>query len=165
MELLLRTIHGSRLYGLSHANSDHDYFEVYGWKKFRGRQRIADGDDRTRQSYDRFMRYCEKGVPQYLEAMFSHRADFDAFPFDRLTEYGVNYVNARDTYERTIKSFWLSGCENNDFKKRRHSARLALNLTSIYHTGRFNPTLTFGERLLVEARAQSTNPDDIPEVF
>lgn len=165
MELLLRTIHGSRLYGLSHSASDYDYFEVYGWKKFRGKQKIKDGDDRTRQSYDRFMRYCEKGVPQYLEAMFSPLADVDNFPFNRLTDYGVDYVHVRDTYMRTIKSFWISGCEEDSYKKRRHSARLAMNLTEISRSGRFNPTLSFGERLIVETLAESTNPDDIPEVF
>ena len=141
MELLLRTVHGSRLYGLSHAQSDFDYFEVYGWTKFRGKQKIADGDDRTRQSYDRFMRYCEKGVPQYLEAMFSTMADVDNFPFNRAW-YGIDYVNVRDTYLRTVKSFWMAGVEENNFKKKRHSARLALNLTTIYERGRFNPTLT-----------------------
>lgn len=164
MELLLRTVHGSRLYGLSHALSDYDYFEVYGWNKFRGKQRISDGDDRTRQSYDRFMRYCEKGVPQYLEAMFSRMADVDNFPFNR-QEYGVNYVGVRETYMRTIKSFWLAGIEEDSFKKRRHSARLAMNLTEIYHSGRFNPTLSLGEKLIINALAESTNIDDIPEVL
>ena len=165
MELLLRTIHGSRLYGLSHSDSDYDYFEVYGWKKFRGKQKIADGDDRTRQSYDRFMRYCEKGVPQYLEAMFSRQADVDHFPFNRLTDYGVDYYNVRDTYMRTIKSFWISGCEEDSYKKRRHSVRLAMNLTEIYRSGKFDPTLTFGQRLLAESLAQSKDPEKVPEVW
>lgn len=140
MELLLRTIHGSRLYGLSHSASDYDYFEIYGWKKFRGKQKIADGDDRTRQSYDRFMRYCEKGVPQYLEAMFSRVADVDNMPFDRLS-YGIHRTNVRDTYQRTIKSFWMGGVEENDFKRKRHSMRLVLNLRSMEECGTFNPTL------------------------
>jgi hypothetical protein len=164
MELLLRTVHGSRLYGLSHAGSDYDYFEVYGWDKFRGKQKVKDGDDRTRQSYDRFMRYCEKGVPQYLEALWSTKADVDNFPFNRFG-YGLNYVNVRETYMRTIKNFWLSGCENDSFKLRRHAARLAMNLTEIYYSGRFNPTLSFEERLIVEALATSKDPEDIPEVL
>lgn len=160
MELLLRTIHGSRLYGLSHAESDYDYFEVYGWNKFRGKQKISGGDDRTRQSYDRFMRYCEKGVPQYLEAMFSRMADIDNFPFNRM-EYGINHVNVRDTYLRTIKSFWLAGIEENDFKKKRHSARLSLNYLDMQKTGRFNPTLSVGDAWLVNHLAAL---DTMPEV-
>ena len=142
MHLLLKTINGSRLYGLSHAHSDYDYFEVYGWDKGRARQRIAGADDRTKAPYDRFMRYCEKGVPQYLEAMFSHKAEFDNMPFDRRLYYHPGMTNARDTYLRTIKSFWLSGVENNDFKKKRHAMRLALNLRDLHMHGRFNPTLT-----------------------
>lgn len=164
MQMLFRTIVGSRLYGLSHAQSDYDYFEVYGWNKFRGKQKISGEDDRTRQSYDRFMRYCEKGVPQYLEAMFSQMAEVDEMPFNRMT-YGVNYVNVRDTYLRTIESFWMAGVEENNFKRKRHSARLALNLTEIYHCGRFNPTLSPEEVVLVNAMATGTTLDEMPEVL
>jgi hypothetical protein len=40
-----------------------------------------------------------------------------------------------------------------------------MNLTEIYFSGRFNPTLSFGERLIVEALATSKDPEDIPEVL
>lgn len=147
MTLLLRTVHGSRLYNLSHANSDWDWFEIHGWDKFRGKQKISGDDDRTRASYDSFMRYCDKGVPQYLEAMFSRQAEFDAMPFNRL-DYRLNLTHVRDTYMRTIKAFWLEGWEleatdkRNAFKKRRHAIRLALNLRSMHECGTFDPTLT-----------------------
>lgn len=140
MTLLLRTVHGSRLYGLAHENSDYDTFEVYGWDKGRGRQRVIGKDDVTKTTYDRFMRYCEKGVPQYLEAMFSRMPGVDNFPFDRLG-YGIHQVNTRDTYFRTIKSFWTTGMETDSFKLKRHAMRLILNLRSMQDTGRFNPTL------------------------
>lgn len=138
--LLLRTVHGSRLYGLAHANSDFDTFEVYGWDKGRGRQRVSGKDDLTRTTYDRFMRYCEKGVPQYLEAMFSRMSEVDNFPFDRLG-YGIHQANTRNTYLRTVKSFWETGAETDSFKLKRHAMRLILNLRSMQETGRFNPTL------------------------
>lgn len=153
MELLLRTLHGSRLYGLSHSDSDYDWFEIYGWEKGRGRQRIAGTDDRTKTSYDRFMRYCEKGVPQYLEAMFSNVAEIDNMPFDRRKYYHPGMTSVRDTYLRTIKSFWMSGVEENSFKKRRHSMRLVLNLRSLEEYGRFNPTLTPEEAAWVNHHA------------
>jgi len=142
--LLLRTAHGSRLYGLAHANSDYDTFEIYGWDKGRGRQRIMGKDDIQRTTYDRFMRYCEKGVPQYLEACFSRMAEVDNFPFDRLG-YGIHQANTRNTYMRTIKSFWTTGFESDSFKLKRHAMRLVLNLRSMQETGRFNPTLTADE--------------------
>lgn len=153
MELLLKTLHGSRLYGLSHADSDYDWFEIYGWEKGRGRQRIAGADDRTKTTYDRFMRYCEKGVPQYLEAMFSEMAEVDNMPFDRRQYYHPGMTNVRDTYMRTIKSFWMSGTEENSFKKKRHSMRLVLNLRSMMERGRFNPTLTAEEAAWVNHAA------------
>ena len=159
--LLLRTIHGSRLYGLSHANSDWDWFEVKGYGKFRGRQKVAGGLDRTAASYDRFMLYCQKGVPQYLEAMFSRLAEVDNIPFNRL-DYGIDRTNVRSTYLRTIKSFWETGMENDDFKRRRHAARLVLNLRSMEECGRFNPTLSPKEILWVNEIATSK---EIPEAL
>lgn len=145
--LLLGTVHGSRLYGLSHANSDYDYFKVYGYDKFKGHQRVKGVDDNLNTSLDRFMRYADKGVPQYLEAMYSRAADFDDMPFNRML-YSPNMTNVRDTYMRTIKAFWLEGWEmessghKDAFKKRRHAIRLALNLRTMHECGRFDPTLT-----------------------
>lgn len=153
MELLFRTIHGSRLYGLSHVDSDYDYFEVYGFDKQRSRQRIAGTDDRTKVSYDKFMLGCEKGVPQFLEAMFSNHADFDNMPFDRRLYYNPGMTKVRDTYMRTIKSFWNSGVEENNFKKKRHAMRLVLNLREMQGNGRFNPTLTPMQALWVNQHA------------
>lgn len=142
MELLLRTIHGSRLYGLSKPESDYDWFEIYGFDKGRATQRIAGSLDVTKAPYDRFMRYCENGVPQYLEAMFSDVAEYDNMPFDRRLYYHPGMTNVRHTYQRTIKAFWHEGTEQNNFKKKRHAMRLTLNLRELHERGRFNPTLT-----------------------
>jgi hypothetical protein len=139
--LLLRTIGGSRLYGLSHENSDWDWFEVYGYKKGRATQKIVGREDKNAITFDRFMRYCEKGVPQHLEAMFSRVAEVDNMPFNRM-KYGINRRNVRDTYLRTIKQFWLVGIEEDDFKRRRHAVRLMINLNSMEESGMFNPTLS-----------------------
>lgn len=152
LTLLLKTVHGSRLYGLAHADSDFDRFEVYGWDKGRGRQRITGQDDVTKTTYDRFMRYCEKGVPQYLEAMFSRVAEVDNFPFDRVG-YGIHQANTRNTYMRTIKSFWITGVETDNFKLKRHAMRLVLNLRSMQENGRFNPMLNEDQILWVTEMA------------
>lgn len=139
--LLLSTVHGSRLYGLSHAGSDFDSFEVYGYDKFRPRHSVKGADDVTTTSYDRFMVYCERGVPQYLEAMFSRVATTDAMPFNRLS-YRPSRTATRERYMRTVKAFWLEGWEAESFKKRRHAVRLAVNLRTMEEYGRFNPELT-----------------------
>jgi hypothetical protein len=153
MKLLLGTVHGSRLYGLSHPGSDYDWFDVYGWEKGKARQKIAGEQDRTRTSYDRFMRGCEKGVPQFLEAMFSQQAHHDEMPFDRNLYYHPGLTNVRDVYQRTIKAFWMEGTEQDSFKLRRHSMRLVLNLRSMQESGRFNPTLTPEQVLWVNHHA------------
>ena len=140
MELLLSTPHGSRLYGLAHADSDFDRFEVYGYEKFKPKQKITGDQDVTKASLDRFLRYCDKGVPQYLEAMFSQMATVDNMAGIRET-YVPNMTNVRDTYKRTIKSFWLNGVEEDDFKRRRHAWRLWYNLDEMEKAGRFDPTL------------------------
>jgi hypothetical protein len=140
-ELLFSTPHGSRLYGLHHANSDHDRFDVYGWAKGKSKQRIFGSSDVTSTSIDRFLRSCDKGVPQYLEAMFSEQATVDRIPYIR-ENYHVNMTNVRDVYKRTIKAFWMEGTEEASLKLRRHAARLHINLESMENTGRFNPTLT-----------------------
>lgn len=144
-KLLLETVHGSHLYGLSHVGSDRDTFYVYGYDKFKPKQKVCGGDDNLTASYDAFMRYADKGVPQYLEAMFSRMARVDEMPFNRF-EYGVNMTNVRDTYRRTIKNFWMDGIERDDFKRRRHAVRLWLNLMEMERTGLFNPTMTLNEK-------------------
>lgn len=141
MELLFSTPHGSRLYGLHHAASDYDRFEVYGWDKGKAKQRIYGSADVTTTSLDRFLRSCDKGVPQYLEAMFSQQATVDHIPYIR-EKYYPNMTNVRDVYKRTMKAFWMEGTEEGSLKLRRHALRLSLNLEAMENTGRFNPTLT-----------------------
>lgn len=160
MELLFSTPHGSRLYGLHHANSDHDRMEVYGFNKFRPKQKIIGDDDVVKASLDRFLLYCDKGVPQYLEAMFSEQATVNRIEFITDT-YMPNMTHMRDTYFRTIKSFWMFGVENDDHKRRRHALRLLLNLREAHERGRFNPTLTAEQarQITVDADRLTELPD------
>jgi hypothetical protein len=154
----LETVHGSHLYGLSHTGSDRDTFYVYGYDKFKPRQKVCGGEDNLVASYDSFMRYCDKGVPQYLEAMWSRQAVLDRMPFDRL-RYRPTMALARETYVRTVKSFWLTGLDNDDRKRRRHAVRLALNLRSMEETGLFDPTLTDAEREYANKMCDYTHLD------
>lgn len=143
-KLLFSTPHGSRLYGLHHAESDFDRFEVYGWNKGKAKQNITGDQDVTRTSLDRFLRGCEKGVPQFLEAMYSRQATVNEIEYIT-ANYHPDMTMVRDTYMRTIKSFWMYGVENDDFKRRRHAWRLQMNLHEMEgNFGRFNPTLAPG---------------------
>lgn len=137
--LLHKTIIGSRLYGTHHEGSDYDYFMVVTKrpsKKARyAKQTIVDGLDSTVVDFGTFMMGLQKGVPQYCEAALS-RVPSESMIKGMLD--GLRFgSSAWATYLRTIKSMVLS----DDYKRRRHSLRLAMNLSDLRRYGRFDPTL------------------------
>lgn len=143
-EVLFNTVHGSRLYGLAHAQSDVDYFTVVSkkggttahTKKRYAKQSIVEGVDSTVVDLGTFMVGCEKGVPQFLEAMFSEQSICD----DKIESLRRSYrcgTGVLETYFRTMKSFALA----EGYKSKRHALRLALNARDITLSGRFNPRL------------------------
>lgn len=138
---LLRTVHGSKLYGLDHARSDEDWYIVtptrYLSRKFR-KQTIIGDQDVTFMDFKSFQQLAEKGVPQALETMFSKKGVSPYFQ-DYRDNYYASDGTVIHTYMRTIKSFSLT--EKDPFKRRRHALRLALNMEEILYTGRFDPTL------------------------
>lgn len=139
MTTILETVHGSRLYGLTHPGSDLDVYRVVpSWNRARKhdvRQTVRDGVDTTVIGLSTFMHMCEQGVPQALEAMFSPVATVDRMA--ELREgYRVGWM-MRKTYMRTATNFINGDTE----KKRRHACRLVLNLREAERTGRFNPML------------------------
>lgn len=150
--LILSTPSGSRLYGLSHALSDYDTFEVYCTNK-RLRQLISGDRDRVRMGLKQFQHGLEKGVPQCLEALWSREKTVNELAW--LESSFVPGIGAATvTYLRTIKSFWQAG----DHKRRRHACRLHLNLLDLQKHGRFNPTLDAEQRRWVEWAACREDP-------
>lgn len=141
MNILFKTVHGSRLYGLSHDDSDYDYYTVVDRvvkrKASYSTQTIGDGVDSVVVDFGTWVNLCTKGVPQALEAMFSSKAEVDKISHLR-AGFRVGSDQVYDRYTRTIKSFAMQ----DDFKHKRHSLRLALNLRDIRQYGRFNPTLS-----------------------
>lgn len=154
MEVLFKTVHGSRLYGLHHADSDYDFYTVV--SKVRtarakyARQTIIDGVDSTVVDFGTWLHQCEIGVPQALEAMFSTQALEDKIPAFR--QGYVAGTGVWERYLRTIKSFALD--EENKFKKKRHALRLAVNFARMRGAGRFNPTLNNHEKQQISILAQ-----------
>lgn len=139
--LLVRAVTGSHLYGLAHAGSDLDFYEVYdrlpGIRQ--ARQTITGDLDVTRVGLSKFMAMADAGVPQALEVMFAptDRCEVDVLA-DLRRAYRANVPEARATYARTIKNFAAA----TDAKRQRHARRLAANLTSLERWGRFDPTDT-----------------------
>lgn len=147
---LLLTKHGSHLYGMNHANSDLDYYEVfeYPWQNYRPKKQISqtinDESDVTKASIDRFTNLCYKGVPQSLEALFAPReawVKYDDLWYDRRETIHENLYLFRldilETYRRTARNFF----QKDDFKKNRHAMRLIFNARDFKVNGQFNPRL------------------------
>lgn len=132
-QVVFKTVHGSHLYGLNHANSDYDTYVVK-WGNIKGRQSTDGVDDVTTIGFGDFVHRAASGSPQALEAMFSTAAEIDEIGAFR-SSFRAGGPEVRNTYMRTIKAFWLS--EEN--KRQTHAWRLALNLESMQRCGRFNP--------------------------
>lgn len=159
--MLFKTVHGSHLYGLAHAGSDNDYYvvlETQRKKKARyAKQSIVDGVDTTTVDFGTWVNQCQAGVPQALEAMFSH---YPMYESEGIKEYRNSFragSNMRDRYYRTIDNFLAEP----DFKKNRHGLRLALNLRDGLRYGRFNPTLTRRQAVWVTFHAKNTGLNDL----
>lgn len=149
-EVLFKTVHGSRLYGLAHADSDEDFYTVVTKKPVDTRigrqtraryakQKITGDEDSMVVDFGTWVEMCKSGVPQALEAMFSDMVIGD----DRIADFRRSFRCGTQVYERyfrTIKSFALA--EDDTRKRRRHALRLALNLNEMARYGRFNPTLS-----------------------
>lgn len=142
-KILFKTIHGSRLYGLSHADSDEDFYTVVDKVKTAraryAKQTIVDKEDTMMVDFGTWLQMCVNGVPQALEAMFSQAA-----VVDEISDFRASYTvstGANERYLRTITSFTMT----QDPKRKRHGLRLALNMHDFTSTGRFNPRLSENE--------------------
>lgn len=148
-EVLFKTVHGSRLYGLAHENSDNDFYTVVTkeerqyragrqYKARYAKQKITGDLDSFVVDFGTWLDMCTSGVPQALEAMFSQQA-----LTDNIADFRASYRVSTGVFAKymdTIKSFAL--VEDETRKKRRHALRLALNLNELARTGKFNPTLS-----------------------
>lgn len=135
--LVMLTVHGSRLYGTNHTDSDWDWYEVH--TDVKTKQRIDHDQDVTKVSMTDFVRFLDKGVPQAVEALFSPVAWWSPMYRPFFAGYRLNLFKTYDTYQRTISNF------NETPKQVRHAKRLQMNLTTLLEHGRFNPTLNDNE--------------------
>lgn len=151
--VLLKTVHGSRLYGLSGPDSDWDYYEVVDEnptkkKKFTI-QRIIGGVDTKTFDLSTWLAQCNSGVPQALEAMFSDKASVDKIPEMRQSFY---FNGPFSGYTRTIEAIYRDFPDS--YKHKRHMLRLGINMKSLRGSGRFNPELSATQVALVNSLAK-----------
>lgn len=158
--ILLRTIHGSHLYGLNNANSDLDYYTVIDYvpepnvhghvRKRMAFQTVDDEFDQSLSNFKTFAQYAYNGVPQALEAMFSPYATIDVIAAYR-RGFRVSVQAMSGKYVHAIEKFSAF-----DFKRRRHTLRYALNLQeAIEKDGRFNPVLSPSDAQMITEMAIS----------
>lgn len=163
-QVLFSTPHGSHLYGLARPDSDRDTYTVVsrlphvshnGTRSRYAKQTIKGNDDVFVIDLSTFMLLCEKGVPQALEAMWSQSPTVDMIG-DLRASYRASTA-VLPTYMRTIKSF----IKADDYKRRRHALRLALNANSIREFGFFNPTLTEKEAKVISELAHREDAETL----
>ncbi|AXH69974.1 nucleotidyltransferase domain-containing protein [Streptomyces phage Karimac] len=150
MTVLLRTIHGSHLYGLAHANSDKDIYEVIATNRTKRKrnikQTIANGVDKTTVDMSTFMKMVDDCVPQALEALWTPVAEIDKIHEFR-TQYRVNRAKMKDVYVRTALNF----AKGDGVKQKKHAVRLLLNLGHTLEFGKFNPRLGAMDKIIINA--------------
>jgi predicted nucleotidyltransferase len=135
--VLLKTIHGSNLYGLASTSSDIDLYIVVD-ASVKPKQTIIDNVDTTLIGLPYFMKQIHKGVPQALEALYSPYTEIDNLSWR--DKYYCNSSEVVNTYLRTVKSFALD--ERHAYKYKKHALRLLYNLNSILEYGFFTPVLS-----------------------
>lgn len=159
-QLIFETVHGSHLYGLAHSGSDRDTYQVYEGAGTDLRQSIHEGEDVVRGDLRAFILRAESGSHQSCEALFSPVKMFTPGMREKWGPYlDALVITGGDVfakYERTIKKFSYG-----DFKRRRHAARLYLDLRDLRRDGRFNPTLNEEEVQFVNNIANAYSGDDL----
>ena len=154
MTVIFSTIHGSRLYGLDHADSDYDTYTVVtndhdfsesGLRRGQHVRSFADGpnEDDVVVTLNEFLKRVGKGSHQACEALFSQEKVLGEGwvtwgPL--LNAVRITSPDAFYAYERTIRKFAFG-----DFKRRRHAIRLAGDLWYLRMWGEFNPRMTQAE--------------------
>lgn len=142
MSLIFRTVHGSRLYGTDHADSDNDVFEVYE-DDLPNLHHSTDGTlDVTSGGISTVLFRAMEGSHQSVEALFSPVKEWAPGMEDRWGPIikGVRVLgDAKQKYGRTIHKF----SNSESVKMRRHSVRLAINLYDLERfDGVFNPQMS-----------------------
>lgn len=168
-EPLLRTVHGSRLYGLDHEGSDWDWYTVVPQplqhsdtlRPTRVFQELSTDaatgvvTDTMVVGLTTFLSNCAEGVPQALEAMFAPTSTVDLLGGYRAA-FRVNPNTMHATYRRSMRDHMLRAeLMDSPVKVRRHVVRHALNLETALTCGRFSPVLSETERRVVVSMAES----------
>jgi len=165
-KFILKSMHGSHLYGMATPLSDLDTYEIYDFcnqnyrPKKQAKQNIHENEDNVSISLQKYREYCLKGVPQTVEVAFADQSKWIQYDVEwhnirnelqKLITHKKCLPDVLETYRRTALSFMRGG----DFKRFRHALRLCINARELKETGKMNPTLNQDDidRITVAANA------------
>jgi predicted nucleotidyltransferase len=160
MTVLLRVVHGSRLYGTAGPGSDEDFYEVLTsiplrnpWTSTRGvsRQTVKGSQDVVQKDLRQWMREVSAGVPQAVEAAWA-RPEFAETDLIGDLRAGLRLGSAcwaphRRAMRNFASAYWSGGAGGEEYamKRARHAVRLARNLFLLGKDGWYDPTMTARE--------------------
>lgn len=131
--LLLRAVAGSRLYGTNRPDSDWDWYEVH--DQIRTRQTIQDSQDTIRIGLSHWIRLCEKGTHQALDAMWCPPRLTEV---DKITAFRLSFrpdpYRVYDQLMRTAHA--MRGIPD----KVKHTHRLEFYADQVLKRGWFDPS-------------------------
>lgn len=140
-EILLETVHGSRLYGTFEADSDFDTYRVV--LKGKNYQKVEDRDDTTQINLKTFLGQVATGVPQALEALWSPHAKINVYWQPLFDSLKPPYYPTLATFYRAIQNFTGRGSDVRPPtpKLRLHAIRLAKERSDFQMYGKFSPVV------------------------
>ncbi len=146
MPVALATVHGSQLYGNSHAGSDDDRYividDITVSGSVKSKQTVKGGDDVLILGLKQYLDILALGSHQALEAKFSPRAFIDEGVATLISSSTPGAQSMSHKYMSASKSFFLLGAENRLKKKINHSLRLLKDYSDFNKYGRIFPTKT-----------------------
>lgn len=163
-KMIFSTIHGSKLYGLDHGESDTDLYEVYEGASTTLTHRKDEDLDIVSGSLTAFLLRAYSGSHQSCEALFSPVKEWQPGMEAKWGAMIANVVIAGgdvyEKYERTIRNFCYG-----THKERRHAVRLSYNLQELRQVGRFNPVLDWGQAMFADAMAGYYRDDELAHIL
>lgn len=142
----LATIHGSKLYGTSHAGSDDDRYividDLSNTDSVKSKQSMKDGNDVLILGLKQYLDILSRGAHQSLEAKFSPYAFIDDNVKSMIRSLEPGKQSMDHKYLSASKSFFLAGVETSSDKKVAHSFRLLKDYSDFMKYGRIFPTKT-----------------------